>query len=151
MVSVGGEVEREEGSTVMGEIREVDFIGELPTNFGNWTWWRAPPSAPLVGGFISDVVWAIFGSAFLLVLTLLMRLVAPRQLERVQYAARREFWMAAFVGLMIQLLTLPLILAVTILLAISIVGIPFLVLGCRSCSWPSCWRLSWATPELLRA
>ena len=128
VISVGGEVEREEGATVMGEIREVDFIGELPTSFGNWTWWGGGSGVSRFGDFVWNVFWAFFGSAFLLVLALLVRMVAPRQLDRVHASASQDFWMAAFVGLMIQLLTLPLIVAVSVLLLISIIGIPFLVL-----------------------
>lgn len=128
VVSVGGEVERAEGAVVLGEIREVDFIDQIP-NFGDFTWWDAAGRTSRgVGSFVRSVLVALFGSAFVLIASLVMRVVAPRQLDRVQSAAGREFWMAAFVGLMIQLLTLPMLLAVTLLLIISIIGIPFLLL-----------------------
>ena len=128
VVSVGGEVEREEGAVVLGEIREVDFIDQIP-NFGDFTWWDAAGRTSRgFGSFVRSVLVALFGSAFVLIASMVMRVVAPRQLDRVQSAAGREFWMAAFVGLMIQLLTLPMLLAITLLLVISIIGIPFLVL-----------------------
>ncbi len=128
VVSVGGEVERQEGAKVLGEVREVDFIGQLPSNFGDWSWWSRPVGVPRIGSMVREVAWAFFGSTLVLFLALLARIAAPRQLDRIQFAARHEFWMAAFVGLLIQLLALPLLLAVTILLLISIIGIPFLVL-----------------------
>ncbi|MEM1245074.1 MAG: hypothetical protein AAGK22_01820 [Acidobacteriota bacterium] len=128
VVSVGGEVEREEGAVVLGEIREVDFIDQIP-NFGDFAWWDAAGRTSRgFGSFVRSVLVALFGSAFVLIASMLMRVVAPRQLDRVQSAAGREFWMAAFVGLMIQLLTLPMLLAITLLLIISIIGIPFLIL-----------------------
>ena len=64
----------------------------------------------------------------LLLLTLLVRLVAGGTVERVRAKAVEAPWMCALVGLAVELFFVPVLIVVAVILAISIIGIPLLLL-----------------------
>jgi hypothetical protein len=128
VVVVGGSLAREPGSRVGGEIQEVGFGNIDMSN------WRLSPRA-------GREWWAgrIFGSAFSLVATLvrigvlcllaaLVLLFGRDYVIRVGARAAAEPVKAGAIGLLVQLLFLPLLIVTTLLFVITIVGIPLLIL-----------------------
>jgi hypothetical protein len=66
---------------------------------------------------------ALFG-----LLAALVVLVAPRAVQRVEHAVTSQPWKSALVGLLAQLFFVPVLVLLVVVLAISIIGIPLLVL-----------------------
>lgn len=130
--SVGGTIHRGEGARIEGQSSEVGFVpfissrrGDWDGDFGPWSFWG--------GGM--NAVGEVIGLVFLALLSCLVVLVARRPLERVDRQLMAEPWKAGLVGFLAQLLFLPLLIVVTVLLAITVVGCalfllyPFLFLG----------------------
>lgn len=130
--SVGGTIHRGAGSRIEGQASEVGFVpfissrrGDWDGDFGPWGFWG--------GGM--NAVGEVIGLVFLALLACLVVLVAHRPLERVDRQLVAEPWKAGLVGFLAQLLFLPLLIVVTVLLAITVVGCalfllyPFLFLG----------------------
>jgi hypothetical protein len=127
VVVVGGSLHRETGARIGGEIQEVGF-GDI--DMSNWRprgvarqWWSG----------------RTFGSAFSLVSTLvrvgmlcllaaLVMLFARDHVTRIGSRAAAEPLKAGAIGLLVQLLFLPLLIVTTLLFVITIVGIPLLIL-----------------------
>src|SRR6185436_8053009 len=76
--------------------------------------------------FVRCVVFVIV----LILIGALISVIARHPLERTSAAAGAEPWKAAVVGLLAVILFVPAILIVLVLLAVSIIGIPLLLL------WP---------------
>ena len=126
VTSVGGRIEQSHGAVIRGHVNEIRFG---PPNF------QFHPGlflGPLVG-------WDMFSGWFRLVGTLLRLgivlmlvfvavLAAPRVVERIGERAAREPWMSGFTGLLAQLLFVPVLVLSIVVLAVSIIGIPLLVL-----------------------
>lgn len=118
--SVGGTIHRGEGSRIEGQASEVGFVpfissrrgGDWDRDFGPWGFW----------GSGMDAVGEMIGLVFLALLVCLVLLVARRPLERVDEQLVKEPWKAGLVGFLSQLLFLPLLIVVTVLLAITVVG-----------------------------
>ena len=128
VTSVGGAIERASGSQVGGEINEVRIASP---SFGpvvrmrpwrEWTWFSNPfgASADLVGTLVRV---GLLG----LVAALIVALV-PGPVRRVADRASAEPWRAGLVGLAAQLLFVPLLVLTVVVLAVSIIGIPLLLL-----------------------
>ncbi|HSF39986.1 MAG TPA: hypothetical protein VLT87_09355 [Thermoanaerobaculia bacterium] len=127
--SVGGAVHRGQGSRIEGSVSEAPFLplrrGDWDGDFGPWGFWG--------GGM--NAVGEVIGLVFLALLSCLVVLVARQPLERVDRQLMAEPWKAGLVGFLAQLLFLPLLIVVTVLLAITVVGCalfllyPFLFLG----------------------
>ena len=126
-VAVGGSLDRAEGARVDGEVHEVG-IGAWKGG-GRWTGSSEMPRN----------VWRPFGSLFSLLSTLvrvgvlcllaaLVMLVARDQVDRIAQRAVAEPLKAGAVGLLAQLLFVPLLIVTILLLLVTIVGIPLLVL-----------------------
>ncbi len=64
---------------------------------------------------------------FALLATLIL-LLAPKAVQRVQLAVTTQFWKSALVGLLAQLFFVPVLVLTVVVLAVSIIGIPLLVL-----------------------
>jgi hypothetical protein len=135
-VSIGGTVDREEDVTVRGEVVEVPFgpsfqFGALPWTgiWGGRDWhdaedvWRFSPMHAAMGAF-----WRIFGVVILALLACLALLLARGPVERMERRIVAEPWKCGLVGLVAQILFLPLLILVVVVLAVSIIGIPLLLL-----------------------
>lgn len=127
VVVVGGRLERDPGARVGGKAQEVGFAG---IDFGDWTWRRNP-----VGAW-----WrSMLGSAFALVGTLarvgvlcllaaLVILFGRDYMERAGSVAQAASVKAGLVGLLAQLLFIPILVITIVVLVMTIVGIPLLLL-----------------------
>lgn len=140
IVTVGGRVSREEGATVLGEVSEVDW-GDFEWDWdGDWfNGWRGD-WFPNVGerppffrvGKVFEFVRAIIFTGLLIVLGGLVLLVGPKSVNRVRSAAVSDPLIMLVVGFGIELLILPALIVASILLAVTVIGIPFAIL-----LWPA--------------
>ena len=132
VTAVGGGVERSTGAVVAGQINEVRFSSP---SFGpfvrvrpwrNWSWFGSPfgnpfgPSVDLVATLIRVGVIGLFAA--------LIVAMVPRPVKRVADRVTGEPWRAGLVGLAAQLLFVPLLVLTVVILAVSIIGIPLLLL-----------------------
>jgi hypothetical protein len=136
-VSIGGTFKRDPGARIGGKI--VDF-GGADFDFGQWRWggrWNRFPFArlrpfnlPFLGAAAG--AFALMGTIMrvfvLCVLTSLVLFVGRDYVERVGARAAAEPLKAGAVGVLAQLLFVPLLVLTTVVLAITIIGIPLLVL-----------------------
>ena len=140
IVTVGGRVSREEGATVLGEISEVDW-GDFEWDWdGDWfdgwsgDWFprggERPPFFRV--GKVFEFVRAIIFTGLLIVLAGLVLLVSPKGVDRVRAAAVSDPLIMLVVGFGIELLILPALIVASILLAVTVIGIPFAIL-----LWPA--------------
>lgn len=124
---VGGELHRDPGALVKGKAQEVRLGG---IEFGKWSWRRNP-----IGSWWGSTL----GSAFAFVATLarvgvlcllasLVVLFGRGYMERAGAEAAASSLKAGAVGFVAQILFLPLLVVTTVVLAITIVGIPLLLL-----------------------
>ena len=121
VTSVGGTIDREPGAVIHGTVNEVAF-GAPHIAWG--ADWGPGPFFAGVTGLIGTIVWiAVLG-----LLVCLAYLFARRPIERMEYRVRTSAWKAALVGLVAQLLFIPALVLTCVVLAISIIGIPFLLL-----------------------
>jgi hypothetical protein len=132
VVSVGGTIERAPGSHVDGEIVEVSFWQGIA---GGWGW--GPTLSTLeehrydyFDGALGDLIRALVMLAVLLLVAALVSVIGRGGLERVAAQIAWEPWKAAVVGLLAIILFVPLAAMVAVLLAVSVIGIPLLLL------WP---------------
>jgi hypothetical protein len=132
VTAVGGGVERSTGAVVAGQINEVRFSSP---SFGpfvrvrpwrDWSWFGRPfgnpfgPSVDLVATLIRMGVIGLFAA--------LIVAMVPGPVKRVADRAMGEPWRAGLVGLAAQLLFVPLLVLTVVVLAVSIIGIPLLLL-----------------------
>ena len=128
VTSVGGGVERVTGSSVNGPINEVKvsfpsvgpFVRIRP--WQDWSWFSSPfgRSVELIGTLVRVMLLGLFAA--------LVVAIAPRPVRRVADRVSTEPWRAGLVGLAAQILFIPLLVLTVIVLAISIIGIPLLLL-----------------------
>ena len=121
-----------EHATVEGEVVEVAFSpsfgvdwwpGRHGWNWGGRDWFHFSPMAHVWG-----LAWNFFGFVLLVLLAFLAVLLATGPIERIGWKIKTEPWKAGLVGLLFQVLFVPLLCLVVIILAVSIVGIPLLLL-----------------------
>jgi hypothetical protein len=129
VTTVGGTVVRHPDAIVRGEVNEVSFrLPDIrfrpvwPWGVHVDPWWGTGPwrSVQLFGTLFRMGLFGLFAA--------LVLLVAPRAVERVDATVRFEPWKAALVGFFAQLAFVPLLVVTVVFLAISIVGIPLLLL-----------------------
>jgi cytoskeletal protein CcmA (bactofilin family) len=123
VTSVGGTIHKEKGARVQGRINEVGlfpFSGRFGrhVHFGRWGHDWEP--WPFWGG--AEVVSSVMFTVVLSLLVCLVLLVARASLERVDRQLVARPWPSAAVGLAGFVFFWPLVAAVTILLAITIIG-----------------------------
>jgi hypothetical protein len=119
VTSVGGTIHRAPGAVVHGAVNEVAFGPNLDFHprFG------FSPMIGEIGGLIGTVLWI----AFLAFIVSLAFLLARGPVERMEYRMATSAWKAAAVGLVSWLLFIPVLVMTTVILAISIIGIPLLL------------------------
>ncbi|HKI00586.1 MAG TPA: polymer-forming cytoskeletal protein [Thermoanaerobaculia bacterium] len=120
VTAVGGTIHREPGSQIHGVPTEVGlFPWRHRGRMFDDRWGRGPWS--FWGGF-SDVMGSVVGLILIGLLTCLVLLVARRPLERVDRQLAAQPWQSALAGLLGTIFFWPLLLVVTVLLAITVVG-----------------------------
>jgi len=119
VTSVGGMIDRAPGAVVHGAVNEVAF----GPNFDFHPRFGVSPIMPEIGGLIGTVLWI----AFLAFIVSLAFLLARGPVERMEYRMATSAWKAAAVGLVAWLLFIPVLVMTTVILAISIIGIPLLL------------------------
>ncbi len=123
VTAVGGRVEQERGAEVAGQVQEVGIAG--PIHFGRSHWWA-------MGHDVFSGWFRLFGTILRIALVLLLALVIAIALEhpvgRIARRAGEEPWTCGFVGLAAQVFFVPVLVVTVVVLAISIIGIPLLIL-----------------------
>jgi hypothetical protein len=129
-VVIAGSLKRDPGARVGGKVVDV-AAGNF--DFGSWRWDRWPPFGrffPFAGAamglfaFMSTVARV----AVLCVLACLVLLVGREYVERVGLRAAADPVKAGAIGVLAQLLFIPLLVATIVVLVVTIIGIPLLVL-----------------------
>lgn len=133
---IGGGLQRHPDSVVEGEVAK-----NIPFAF-DWNPFDGARFRPHIAKEVTDeangispflrvakkTFGKVFGLLLISLLALIVVLVARRPLERTAERIRREPAKSGLVGLAIEILILPVTVAVVILLAVSIIGIPLLLL-----------------------
>ncbi len=130
VVSVGGRVRRAAGAQVRGEINEV-AIGPNGVVTGpmemDWPGWWGPMA--IIGfGPAERLIGTGFRFLLMLLLVALSVVVARPTVESAAARLSENPIQATLVGIAAQVLVVPILIVAAILLAISIVGIPLLLL-----------------------
>ena len=129
---IGGPLHRDPGARVGGEIHEVG-LGDV--NF--WPGWRRvlPPFGGSNGVFFGSVLGGVFPLVatvtrlgVLCILAAIVLMFGRGYVERISLRAASEPVKAGAIGLLIQLLFFPVLIATIIVMVVTIIGIPLLVL-----------------------
>jgi hypothetical protein len=126
VVVVGGALRREPGSVIEGQLHEVGF-GDI--DFGDWRWrWGSTPFAwPWLGRTFALMSTA-GRIAILCLLAAVVLLLGREDIERISARAAAEPLKAGAIGILAQLLFLPVLIVTIVILVATIVGIPLLLL-----------------------
>jgi hypothetical protein len=127
VTAVGGRVDQERGAQIGGTVNEVRIGPQF--DFRPWH--------VFAGDWFDG--WNVVGDGFrfagtllrvslVLLLALIVALVAAGPVERIGERAGRDPWLSGFTGLLAQLLFIPVLVLTVVILAVSIIGIPLLVL-----------------------
>lgn len=127
-IMAGGRVYRQPGAEVTGRINELGVVGPV---FGgdddiDFDIDFRPRFRPL--RWFSGVMGQLFWLVTLALLACLVVLFGQRAVEGVEETLASDPWRSGAVGLVFQLLFLPLLVIVVLLLVLSIIGIPLLLL-----------------------
>ncbi|MBE3073318.1 MAG: hypothetical protein IMZ67_10100, partial [Acidobacteria bacterium] len=126
---VGGRLDVDPQARIRGQINEIGF--DVPRirfrPFTNWgfggvpfrSWWFSP-SFDL---FAVSLRMLLFG-----LLAVVAVFVAGQPIDRIERRVAAEPWKSGLVGLLAQLLFVPLLVLTVVILAVSIIGIPLLLL-----------------------
>ena len=136
VVSVGGEVQIDDDARVRGQIIEVPFGPNLSFSswpraiFGGGHDWRPDGEFFELSpwGVATGFLWEAFKLIVLGLFACLVMLIAREPLARVKRRASSEPWKSGLVGLLVLILFAPLLVLVTLILVISIIGIPLVLL-----------------------
>ena len=132
VTAVGGSVQRAATTVVSGQINEIRVAAPTLAPFvhfrplRDWHWFDGPFRNPF-GGPI-DLMATLVRVGLVGLLAALLIAVAPAPVRRVADRVASEPWRAGFVGLAAQLLFVPLLVIAVVVLAVSIIGIPLLLL-----------------------
>ncbi len=127
VVSVGGSVDRDPGAEVLGQVTEISLWQGMFGNFGGLRIPSVLRGLP-VDESLPDLLRCVVVVVFLLLLGSLMAAVAPDKMERISYRIALEPLLAGIAGLAGLVIFVFGLVMVTILLAISILGIPLILL-----------------------
>jgi hypothetical protein len=123
VTSIGGGIRREPGAEVHGEVVDLGFGGPwafAPVHFGGF-------DREMFSGWFRLMGTGLRVSLLLLV-TLLVVAVADRPVSRIAARVGEDPWLSGFVGLLAEILFVPVLVVTVVFLAISIIGIPLLLL-----------------------
>jgi nitrate reductase NapE component len=122
---VGGGLSRDNAAVIRGAINEVGF-GDIPWRgewgrHANWDWMNGIyPVARLTGTLVRITL--------LILLTTLVLFVAKTPVEQIADRVAADPVKSWFVGFLAEMLFIPVLIMTAVVLAISIIGIPLLVL-----------------------
>ena len=127
VVVVGGPLNRDPGSRIGGRVQTVG-VGSM--NFGDWRW-TANPLLLFWGSMVGAAFALVFTLTRLAILCLLAALVVlfgRSYMERTADRVATETVKAGAIGLLSQLLFLPVLVITIVVLVMTIIGIPLLLL-----------------------
>lgn len=133
-MSFGGSVVREGDAVIHGEVVEVTSPGvhwALWPRFWSWGDWGDHEGEWLHHSpfdWALSQAWRVFCLAVLVLIAFLALLLGRTPIERIGRRVESEPWKSGLVGLAGQILFVPLLVVVVVILAVSIIGIPFLLL-----------------------
>jgi len=122
---IGGGLSRDPASVIRGAINEVGF-GDVPWRgewgrHANWDWMNGIyPVARLTGTLVRITL--------LILLTTLVLFVAKTPVEQIADRVAADPVKSWFIGFLTEMLFIPVLIMTAVVLAISIIGIPLLVL-----------------------
>jgi hypothetical protein len=125
VASVGGKLDRAPGAKIHGSVSETTG-GVWPR--GRWNHRDDGFDFGRPFGHMVSLSWALFTILVLGLLACLVLLLARQPFDRVDRVLATEFWKAGLVGLVAQVLFIPLVGVVSVILAISVVGCVFFLL-----------------------
>jgi hypothetical protein len=127
-VAVGGGITREPGARVFGDLNEVrvGFPSVGPwlrlRPLRGWSWFGGP------WGASEELFASMTRMAVLALLAAMFVAIWARPVRRIMFAVETDPWRAGFAGLAAQLFFVPVLVLTVVVLAVSIVGIPLLLL-----------------------
>jgi hypothetical protein len=126
VVVVGGPLNRDPGSRIGGRVQTVG-VGSM--NFGDWRWTANPLWfwGSMVGAAFA-LVFTLTRLAILCLLAALVVLFGRSYMERTADRVATETVKAGAIGLLSQLLFLPVLVITIVVLVMTIIGIPLLLL-----------------------
>jgi hypothetical protein len=129
---IGGPLHRDPAARVAGEVHEIG-LGDI--NFAPGAWRLGPFVNQRRGTFSGSALGSVFALLFtvarlavLCILTSIVLLFGREYVERVSVRAASEPLKAGAVGILIQLLFFPVLIATIVLMVVTIIGIPLLAL-----------------------
>lgn len=132
VTSVGGSIydphNRVRGGSVQVDLGPFEGLDEL---FGDGEGWRDAHRwrGPSLGWHWGGVFFSFFGLAFFTLWILLLTFLNRDYVASIAQRTEREPWKAALVGLVSEILLLPLVVMICIVLLISVIGIPLLFIA----------------------
>ena len=124
---VGGEIRRAPGARITGQMNSVGIAG-LGGDWVDWGDWRDRRPVHLGFGGGGAVGWTLFRLILLSLVVAAIVFVAPATVRNVAAEASESPLKAGLIGFGIQIFFVPVLIVLTVVLAISIIGIPFLLL-----------------------
>jgi hypothetical protein len=125
VTTVGGTIQQDPAAEIDGKTNEIGF---------NWhdlhvgrVFWSFPAAGFLTFGPWVQLVVSLFRMMLFALLAILVFLIAHNPVARIEQAAAVEPWKAGLVGLLTELLFLPVFILTIVFLAVSIIGIPLLL------------------------
>ena len=127
VVAVGGELHRDEEARVGGDVTEVALgsIGNLE-GVRDAPWAARWPFTPLEG--FGKLAATLIRIALLALLASLVVLVAGRPVSRIAGRVQTEPLKAGLIGFAAEVLFVPVLVITCVVLAVSVIGIPLLIL-----------------------
>jgi hypothetical protein len=125
VTSVGGRITQERGAEVRGEVNEVR-LGTGGWHHGSGSWPHSFFHDVFSGWF--SLLATLIRIGLVMLLALIVAVVASGPTERISRRVAADPWVSGFVGLLAQVLFVPVLVLTVVFLAISIIGIPLLFL-----------------------
>ena len=124
---VGGGLRRDEGATIRGGVHEVGF-GDIAWR-GRGEWGRSADWDWMNGIYpVARLTGTLVRITLLILLTTLVMFVAKVPVEQIADRVAADPVKSWFVGFLAEMLFIPVLIMTAVVLAISIIGIPLLVL-----------------------
>lgn len=130
VVSVGGKIHSAPGARVHGQTTEVNVLsGWVGPWLSGWDWEfddHRPRS--YFDGAVGDLIGTTVRAVLLGIAGLLLILFGRRRFERAAAYAGAEPLKAGLVGLVVLFMSVPLLVVLALVLAVSVIGIPLILL-----------------------